>query len=125
MLIDPARFRLALPEFSAVTDDRLNYLIEKADPYFDVCRWGDFLEDGVIYWIAHRLFMDQVREKQAKNPLAFANSFAVTNKSVGDVSVGRDAGLLAKAYDSEYNLSPYGQLFLNLRKKVGIGALAV
>lgn len=125
MLIDLARFRLALPEFTAVADDRLTYLIEKAEPYFDVCRWGDFLEDGVIYWVAHRLFMDEIRAKQAKNPGAFANAFAVTSKSVGDVSVGRDAGLLAKAYESEYNLSPYGQLFLNLRKKVGIGALAV
>lgn len=125
MLIEPARFKLLLPEFASVDDARLVVFIEKADPYFDVCRWGDLLEDGVLMLVAHTLSMADLRAKQAANPLGFANAMSQTGKKVGDVSVTRDAGLMAKGQDEDLYLTPYGQTFLALRRQVGLGAVAV
>lgn len=112
----PTQFKARYPEFSTTLDATIQLVIDDAAPWFDVPRWGDFYDQGVAAWVAHTLTVN-------KKPTTGASG-AVSGKSVGDVSVNYAAPQL-RAADAFYASTAYGVRYMQLRRLVGMGALAV
>ncbi len=115
----PSEFKTQFPEFEGETDERLRLFISRAAPHFDIERWGDLYPEGVANFVAHELTRAKVQAAQG------GGASDTLNKRVGDVSIGKDAGLLAKQADNPFYRTLYGQKYLTLRRQVGMGALSV
>lgn len=119
----PSEFKTLFPEFSTEADARVQLFIDRAAPHFDIGRWGDLYSDGVAYFAAHELTLANAQAAQGGGVKALAND--VVAKKVGDVSVTKDAALLAKQADNPFYRTLYGQKYLYLRRQVGMGGLSV
>ncbi len=119
----PSEFKTQFPEFAAETDERVQFFVDRAAPYFDVERWGDLYPDGVANYVAHELALAKAQTALGGSVQVMTND--TISKKVGDVQVTKDAGLLAKQADNPFYRTLYGQQYLYLRRQVGMGALSV
>ena len=108
------------PELTATTDGVINMAIGDAVPFFDQERWGSFFAQGFCAFVAH-----QVRRNENAAAGGGAVAGAIASKTVGDVSVSYQAAALLRAGDAYYATTHYGQRYLQLRRIVGLGAIAV
>lgn len=122
----PDRFKLIFPEFDGEQNDRVQVLIDLADPQFDVARWGDLYEQGMANYVAHTLVLSGVRASQfnVSGPASALSSFQ-TSKTVGDVSVSRSDVMVQAQAKNPLLATAYGVEFARLRRLVGIGITAV
>ena len=92
--------------------------------YQDAC--GNFKQRGMFYFAAHWLattYLNQTAaDKAAISPTARLN---VASKSVGDESVTYRVGAIQATEEDWLSLTNYGVQFLRLRRRAGMGALAV
>ena len=116
----PSDVKLRYPEFTSTSDDVVGMVIGDAFPFFDEERWGSFYLQGYCAFVAHQL---TVNARAAAG--AAAASGPVQTKTVGDVSVTYQGGETLRATDSYFATTSYGQRYLQLRRLVGAGALAV
>lgn len=105
-------------ELASVADPTINLAITDAVPWFDETRWGSFYAQGFAAFVAHMVTFD------TKTSSAGASG-AVQSKSVGDVSVSFAQLQFKKPTDAFWASTKYGQRYLELRRLVGIGAVAV
>lgn len=119
----PTEFKARFPEFSSETDDRVQLFINDADPLFDQARWDDLYPVGLANLVAHELVVANEQTAAAGKISRLAND--TLTKKVGDVQVGKDTMLLNKQAENPYMRTSYGQKYLNLRKLVGMGGVAV
>lgn len=118
----PSDFKTRHPEFDSEADGRVQFFIDRADPYFDVERWGHFYTDGLCFWIAHEI----TSANRAATSGGAASSGIVQSESVGDVSVTYAVSTASTgAQDQNYSTTSYGQRYLQLMRLVSGGALAV
>lgn len=117
----PADIKARYPEMASFTDPQIQIVITDAVPWFDVDRWGGFYEQGVAAFVAHTLTVDKRTAAGGGN----AASGPQSQKSVGDVSVSYAVPQFTKPTDAFWATTGYGQRYLQLRRLVGLGALAV
>lgn len=116
-----ASFQARFPEFASVSNARVQLFIDAATPYFDVARWGETLDEGMAYRVAHELKMS---DATAAGKVAGVSGLAAS-KSVGGVSVSYAAASGLKHTDVYWMGTSYGQRYLQLRRIAGFGAVAV
>lgn len=132
-----AAFRESIPFFCSQTTwprDVIAEAICEADEETGGCRWGPFVNEccnlkrrGMFAYAAFLLSTEHpngAAEGSNMNPSA---SWAVQQKSVGDESVTFNNGDLSSmnVNDAALAANRWGQKFLRLRRRVGMGALAV
>lgn len=122
-MLTPAEFKEQFPEFTATPDERIQLYIDKSDPYFDQIRWGDLLDDGMGYRIAHLLTLSASATSTSGTGMGHQNF--VTGKKVGEVQINKSVTLVQTGIDEPYLRTAYGQEYVRLRKIVGFGAVAV
>lgn len=92
--------------------------------YQDAC--GNFKRRGMFYYAAHWLAVTYLTQSAADpgniSPTARLN---VAAKSVGDESVTYRVGGIQQTEEDWLSLTNYGVQFLRLRRRAGMGALAV
>lgn len=120
----PSEFKALLPEFTNETDIRIQLLLDRSVPYFDVARWGSFYNDGVMYWVAHEITLANLMASKG-GPVKAAKTMDVVRKRVGEIDVMRDSSLVNKGAENQYLRTEYGQRFLQLRRLAGMGAVTV
>lgn len=121
--MSPDSFKDRFPAFAATDITVIQAAIDDADPFFDRCRWCNLYEQGLGNFVAHNLTMDAAL--QAGTLSAISTEADYTSKSVGEVSVSKDAGLISKYANDPFMRTIYGQRYLYFRRIVGSGAVAV
>ena len=121
----PAQFKALFTQFAAEDDDRVQGFLDLAAPYFNVERWGAFYTEGLANLVAHSIVTanaEQAAFAAAPNQLQAGD---VVGKTVGAVSVTRDGQLLNKQAADPFLRTTYGQRYVYLRRKAGMGGIAV
>lgn len=119
----PDTFISRFPAFADIDITVIQTAIDDADPFFNTCRWCNLYEQGLANFVAHNLTMDRAMLDGTQS--AFSDQGDYSSKSVGEVSVSIDAGLIAKYAKDPFMRTLYGQRYLYLRRLVGSGAVAV
>jgi hypothetical protein len=123
--VDVGEFRDDFPAFADASvwpDDFVGRVIARSVNYFDIARWGVWLEDGQGNWVAHELATNPPEETGTTAGTAQTDG-DVSTKRVGSVSVSRDAGRLKAVADNPYQATKYGRKYLWLAKMAGVGAV--
>lgn len=115
-----AEIKARYPALASIPDATVNAAIADAVPWFDEARWGAFYSQGFAAFVAHMLVQDQAAAKGQAGA-----SGPVSKKKVGDVEVDYSTPTAAKAQDALFMTTVYGQRYLQLRRMVGTGAIAV
>ncbi|MGH9930727.1 MAG: DUF4054 domain-containing protein [Pyrinomonadaceae bacterium] len=114
-------------------DDIIEQALCEADAETGGKRWGvydadcrNFKRRGLFYFAAHWLAVTYATgtaaDPSAISPTARLN---VASKSVGDESVTYRVGGIQDTEEDWLSLTNYGVQFLRLRRRAGMGALAV
>lgn len=129
-------FRTNYPEYSDDTawpDAIVTQALCEGDAETGGCGWGaydtpcqNFKQRGMFLYAAHWLFKRYPNGAETASAVNPNSSFAANSKSVGDESVSLDSGSNDISFgDAWLKSSAYGQQFLMLRKRAGMGAKAV
>ena len=132
-----AAFRAAMPAFTDETewpDGVVTQALCEADAETGGRGWGvyqdechNFKQRGMFFYAAHWLSITYNTPAGATDPgnidpVARLNTAA---KSVGDESITYRVGAIQSTEDDWLSLSNYGVQYLRLRRRAGMGALAV
>ena len=131
-------FRLWLPEFSDSTtwsDEVITIALEEADAETGSCRWGtfenvtrNFKRRGMFYYGAHWLTLRYPAGASDDTAASGGAAYATASKSVADESISyvqTDGNTSLASGDDILLTTLYGQEYLRLRRRAGMGALAV
>lgn len=133
--IDP--FREAFPAFSSATawpDEVLILALDEADSETGGKRWGayqncpkNFKRRGMFLYAAHWLATNYPTGAANQAAQSGALKQVVASKSVGDESVSYATVMPSNvgAGDAWLMSTAYGQQFLRLRRRAGMGAMAL
>lgn len=107
------QFRIAWPELSAVTDDRVEFFYKLAQNSMSAPVWGSLYDEGILNLVAHMIVIRYGKDGNG-SPITNAPQEA-TSKTVGKLSKGmssRNSGIYTDAGD--YALTPYGRRYWEL-----------
>lgn len=122
-MITPADFKMQFPEFAAIDDARVQFWINKSATYIGPNEWGTFYNDGVAYWVAHQIAFGA---QNAANQAADLSEAGAIMLKAGDTAIQfSDKVALAKLTGDSYLNTEYGQYFLQLRRTIGFGMVAL
>jgi hypothetical protein len=122
MALTPADFKIRFPEFVSVDDSRIQFWLDDAQLEVGEPAWGTLYEKGVMLLSAHLLSVDQSNSDEDESGGATGN---VTSRSVGDVSVSFAKATSDSSSDDWYLQTNYGSEYLRLKKRVGMGIVAI
>lgn len=130
-----AAFRAEMKAFTDLIkwpDDIIEQALCEADAETGGKRWGvyedecrNFKRRGLFYFAAHWLsvtYPNGATDPTVISPTARLN---VSAKSVGDESITYRVGGIQETEEDWLSLTNYGVQFLRLRRRCGMGALAV
>lgn len=120
-MLTPQQFQAKFTAFADTSTDDIQAWLDASDPYFNIPRWGDLYDDGLGYWVAHMLTV----ENSLSASIAAGMTDDKSQAKVGQVMKMRDSNLINKILDEPYYETRYGRYFLDLRKLVGSGGMAV
>jgi hypothetical protein len=131
--INIAAFRLAYPAFaddSLWSDSTVEAALYEGDAETGGCGWGGYADEpsnfkrrGQFLYAAHWL---AVTYPNGESSTVGASQLITASKSVGDESISYAAPTAqTDAGDAWLASSSFGQQFMRLRKRVGMGARAV
>ena len=129
MAFDPADFVSSFPEFSDSVKypaGTLTFWSGVATLRLNEERWGELLTFGTYLFVAHQISLSELSVSAATvgiNPSRVGG--LVSNKGVGDVSVGYDNSSIVEDDGGNYNATRYGREFLRLARIVGIGGVQI
>lgn len=115
----PADFRLAFPAFKDVTDAVITPQITASAPYFDIARWGAFLNEGVGNWVAHRIVEGGLDVVDGMS----GTSNDITSKDDKAIKVSMSEKLLERQADDPYMTTSYGRRYRYLSRIAGMGGV--
>lgn len=125
MAINPTDFKARYPEFVSVLDARVQTPhLDDAVLEVGAGAWGTLYERGVFLLTAHTLAMDPSIEDDIDGGDTVDDS-RITSRKVGDVAVSFSRGASASSDEDWYLQTRYGSDYLRLKKRVGIGMVAV
>jgi len=90
--------------------------------YEDVC--GNFKQRGMFIFAAHSL-LSQYPNGACVNQIDVGAKHPVASKSVGDESVSFAVVAQTQSGDAWLSSTSYGQQFMRLRRRAGMGAVAL
>lgn len=131
-----ASFRVTMPAFADLVkwpDAIVEQALCEADAETGSSRWGVFEDEcrntkrrGLFYygahWLATTYLTQDASDASNISPSARLN---VAAKSVGDESVTYRVGGIQETEEDWLSLTNYGVQFLRLRRRVGMGAIAL
>lgn len=123
-------FRLVFPEFSdknVYPEATLAFWAAAGLATLNRERWGDWYGLGLYLYVAHNLILAGQAAKIAArggDPGGAAIGI-LSNKSVGDVSLGYSTDGLLDKEAGVWNRTVYGQRYYELRQQVGMGPLQI
>lgn len=123
MAINPTDFKARYPEFLAIDDSRVQFYLDDALLEVGEQAWGSMYEKGVFLLAAHLLQLELDRIEDDSSGSVTMNR--VTSKKVGDVQVSFARATADSTEDDWYLLTSYGVEYLRLKKRFGMGAVAV
>jgi len=125
MSVDTCEFKKVFPEFvddEKYSPSQIEYWGSIADLRLNADRWGDLITHGKYLFIAHNIALSaQAVAAANKGASVLQSTGLISNKSVGDVSIGYDTGASNEENGGNYNLTRYGRELLRLARIVGIG----
>jgi len=125
MSVTVASFRASFPEFTdpvRYPDAAVNFYLTLATRMLRPQVWGDLLDQGVMLFMAHNLVLAMRAAKAATVGSApGVASGAVSSKTVDKVSMSYDTAGTAVQGGGQYNLTIYGNQYLQLVSIVGLG----
>lgn len=129
MSVTVASFRASFPEFSEQTvypDATVEFWLGLAGRLLRPAAWLDLLDDGTMLFVAHNLVLAGSAARAATSGSAPGiASGAVSSKTVDKVSVSYDtAGAMIEG-GGQFNLTTYGQRYLQLERVVGMGGTQI
>lgn len=119
------------------SDDIVTEALCEGDAETGSCRWGvyqdvcsNFKQRGMFYYAAHWLITNYPSASGATNPSnpSVAPKYTTASKSVGDESiafVNSKGNSELAAGDEWLTTTSYGQQYLRLRRRAGMGCIAV
>jgi hypothetical protein len=120
----PADFRTRFEgQFDLVPDARIEFWLEDAQLEVGAQAWGALYEKGVMLLAAHLLQLELDRQEDDESGSITSNR--VTSRSVGDVSVSFARATADNSDEDWYLLTDYGAEYLRLKRRMGMGAVAV
>ncbi|AXI83446.1 DUF4054 domain-containing protein [Xylella taiwanensis] len=108
------------PEFATQPQERLALAIEDAGPWVDARRWGPCYQQGLASLAAH--FVWSMPDMSGDAAAAGAKG-AVIAERAGDLQVGYAAAPSGGIGDAWLMTSVYGQRYVALRRRAGMGAV--
>lgn len=124
MALIPADFRTRFEgQFDLVSDARIEFWLEDAQLEVGAQAWGTLHEKGVMLLAAHLLQLELDRQDDDESGSITMNR--VTSKKVGDVSVSFARATADSSDEDWYLLTDYGAEYLRLKRRAGMGAVAV
>ena len=117
--MDIAQFRLNFPQFSDTTkypDSMVTFWSIIAEAQVSLDRFGDIRSQAVELYTAHHLII-------ASDGNIGKQTGLVSNKSIGDVSVGYDTSSTIELNAGHWNTTTYGKMFIRLARMYGAGCI--
>lgn len=117
----PANIKTRYPALVGIPDGAIQLAINDAVPMFDEARWGGWFDQGFAAYVAHMVLADQnLNAGQSAQQVG-----VLLSKKVGDVQVNyaQPSGITAR--DAFFAGTTYGQRYLQLRRLVGSGGMAL
>lgn len=126
-MIDESSFRLNMPMFANVDDypsAQFEYYLRLGVKLLPERRWDDLLDDGLTFFVAHYLVLNQ-RAMLAADIGADPGKVAgnETSKSVDGVSKSMDVSSISLEDGGHWNQTTFGIQFLQLARMVGAGGV--
>lgn len=122
MALTPTDFKIRYPEFEEVPDARIQFMLDDAALEVSEAAWGALYEKGSMLLCAHLLSISQSNSDDDDSGGDTGN---VVSKSIGDVSVSFAKATSESSSDDWYLSTSYGAEYLRLKKRVGMGIVAV
>lgn len=106
-------------------DGLLDFWLEVADSNVNAGRWGTLYSLGRMLYAAHNIVLERRAQDEAANGATPGMGAVgmVNNKSVDKVSIGYDTGSIALDAAGQWNLTIYGQRFIQMSRRMGAGGL--
>jgi hypothetical protein len=107
-MVTPSSFKIRFPEFTTTSNDTIQMLIDEATLL--ITNFGTYQDIATNYLTAHLLTLNG-----KSSP-----SNSIASKTVGSVSIsyGGSNGTLTESF---YSSTSYGQMYLDLRKRISKG----
>lgn len=115
------QFKIRYPEFKEIDDLTIAFFITDAKPEVSRRVWGNLYEKGLLALVAHMLEMSRRRQ----NGGGGSPNQTVASESAGELSVSYAQPQNIANGDENYHLTSYGQEYLRLKSRVGIGFMWV
>lgn len=135
IIADFRTWPLGIQAFSDTTkypDSLIQYALCEADTETGSCRWGAYEAEchnlkqrGLFYYAAHWLSVYYPAPNGIDSDANQEARLNVASKTVGDESISYRVPAMMQVSDDWLTWSVYGQQYYRLRKRVGMGALAV
>lgn len=125
-MITLAQFRTDYPEFADVTaypDSRVQYWLTFANTLISDDRMGDMADYARAFSTAHNLAVWKVTSSGSTNGAPGIAKGVLSAASVADVSKSYDTSIGAYANQGYFNLTVYGQRYLELVLMFGAGGV--
>ena len=112
----PQEFILRFPEFETTPEARIQLFLDDAS-LIVTSRWGALQKLGTLYLTAHYLAVSKITDTGSTS-----SPKSTASKSVEGVSISYASDAQEDARHSFYTTTSYGKRYLELLKKVRIGA---
>ena len=122
MAITPADFKIRYPEFDSIADARVQTFLDEAILEVGEGAWGTLYEKGVFLLAAHMLAIDQLNQSSGGGGSVVGE---LTSRKIGDVTVTLASSQSSNDDDKWYTRTTYGAEYLRLKKRMGMGIVAV
>ena len=113
-------FRTRFAEFSGRSDSEVNIALSDADEDMDVTRWGVRYDTGQAFLAAHYLAISSTGSSVVSGSVG-----AATQATTGPLSVTQNIPVAKNMSEAMLGSTMYGQRYLSLRQKVGMGGAVV
>lgn len=123
MALTPADFKIRFPEFEEIDNTRIQFFLNDAVLEVSESAWGTLYEKGVMSLSAHLLSISQSNQEDDDSDDGETGN--ITSKSIGDVSYSFAKATSESSSDDWYLQTSYGAEYLRLKKRVGMGIVAV
>ncbi len=123
MALTPVDFKIRFSEFEEIDDTRIQFWLDDSALEVGSGAWGDLFEKGSMLLAAHLLQLDINRQGSEDDDSSEEGNIA--SKSIGDVSYSFTKATADNTSDDWYLQTSYGSEYLRLKKRVGMGMVAV
>lgn len=127
MTVTVSSFRADFPAFTDTAvypDAAVTFWLGLASKSLSPDKWGDLLDYGTELFIAHNLVLEaQANKAAAIGGVPGLASGLTSSKAVDKVSVSYDTTSAAIDGAGNWNLTTYGQRYIQLARLVGAGGI--